>query len=100
MFHQDPYYRSAPAEFILTETGIFTQCEVVVDPHLTDRVVQCDRRGNLILVRPGLSIPRMQAALGRAAMYIIGGGGWAPEFHAEQLAYRDNVIPLQRRKGG
>ncbi len=100
MFPPDPFYLSDPAEFIRTRISDLTQCDVVVDPLLTDRVVQCDRRGSLILVRPGLSIPRMQAALGRAAMYAVGGSRWAPEFHAERLVYRDNVIPLRRHLGG
>jgi hypothetical protein len=77
----DPYYRSAPAQWMAAVTSGLTGMEVVVDQSLPDDLAcRLDHRARVIQLAPGLSLVSYQWALARAVLLDRFGPEQVPEF--------------------
>lgn len=67
----DPYYRSAPSEWVVEMTSRVTDYEIVVDDELVGMAITIERPYGLIRVRPGLGLRRLQLGLARTALGLV-----------------------------
>lgn len=75
----DPLYRGEIATFIREAVLKLTDYEIVADPNV-QRLVEVDRRAELIKVQPGQPLRDFQTLADRATLFVVGGAAWAPEF--------------------
>jgi hypothetical protein len=79
-FPFDPAYDSEAARWIRDAVQELTSYEVVPGVLTGDRLLEIDRRNQVIRIQEGQPFRRFHHLVDRACLFVVGGSDWAPEF--------------------